>query len=278
MYCKNCGHEIPEGAKFCRTCGTPVVVTSEKPETAVKQTSVAPRENLEAVKTAASERAAQVSEQVGAAKEKVKQNLDKEATLGKFLRLYFVKPQEAIALALEKKDMVSATVSLVIELLIPLLGSVVLAATVVHEFEGWVSFGDIFGPVFGLLLLTTLFLLATPFLSFFLLSKMNKTGLGAKDAYIDATTGNLQLFIFLLVAGLFSMLSVKLAAVVLVVGLVARSLQLVATYDAFAGGYLTSASKLWALVGTVCVMGAVYAGILYTIIDNVGSGILDYLF
>lgn len=32
MYCQNCGHEIPDGAKFCDNCGAPVMRTEDRPE------------------------------------------------------------------------------------------------------------------------------------------------------------------------------------------------------------------------------------------------------
>lgn len=46
MFCKNCGNEIPEGAKFCVNCGTPVEVPSEPapeaPSTPVYEEPAAP--------------------------------------------------------------------------------------------------------------------------------------------------------------------------------------------------------------------------------------------
>ena len=32
MFCKNCGKELPESAKFCSSCGTPVAPAPEEPE------------------------------------------------------------------------------------------------------------------------------------------------------------------------------------------------------------------------------------------------------
>jgi len=32
MFCKNCGKEVPEDARFCPQCGSPVSIASESPE------------------------------------------------------------------------------------------------------------------------------------------------------------------------------------------------------------------------------------------------------
>ena len=54
MFCKNCGKELPDSAKFCSGCGTPVIseVTApgvEPPQPPVEETPVSPAPPAEEV-------------------------------------------------------------------------------------------------------------------------------------------------------------------------------------------------------------------------------------
>lgn len=290
MYCQKCGAEITDGAKFCRSCGAPLNAEMEQetaPKEAVKaetesKASEAERKTAEAAKAAsekASETAAAVSAQMEEVKEKVKKNLDKDATFGKFLRLYFPKPQEAINLLVKEKDTKSGIVCLVLEFLVVLVTALMLAGAIYNEIGGWfASYGDFFGPIFGLELFTAVFLVGTPFLVVFVLGKMNKTGKGVAEAFISATTVNLLLFIALLIAGMVAFASVKFGLIIFTVVLVAWFFMVPASYTEFGGNYMADAKNLWVVVGISIVMLLIFGSILYSYIENVGDGILSYIF